>query len=181
MKSGDSDSRARNSLRDIIVGLGELVSKRTGESEVYWNASENVYYKVKNPAAKAPLKHSQPSDWPYEHVIHNILFPNTAYDLVAIAREHGELRLVLRQTCVSSESFPTNSEIEDYLENVLGLQLEDRYWFGNGVLAVSDVGERGDNVLKGDSGELFFIDPLIRLKKPALEVIANLVGDFCCT
>lgn len=60
----------------------------------------------------------------------------------------------------------------------MGLTIEDRYFFGNEVLAVTDVGEHGDNVLVNDNGEVCFIDPLIRLKKPAREVIAALVGNL---
>jgi hypothetical protein len=60
----------------------------------------------------------------------------------------------------------------------LGLSPEDRYWYGNDVLAVTDVGAHEDNVLKGDNGKLFFIDPLIRIKKPAVDVIEWLVGNI---
>lgn len=176
--SGDSNRSSRDTLCDIIPSLGELISKRTGESEVYWNAKENAYYKIKNPAAKAALKHSSPDDWAFEHVIHNILFPETAYELVGITRHYGELRLILKQANVSSESLPSDSDVDKYLREVLGLMPEDRYWYGNDVLAVTDVGARGDNVLVDDNGRLFFIDPLIRLKKSALEVIEWLVGPI---
>ena len=160
----------------MIPDRCELVSKRTGESTVYWLAGENAYYKVKNPAAKAPLKHTVAEDWIYEHVIHNILFPATAYELVGVARELGELRLVLKQSAVSSETFPSDEEVLKFLSHDLGLIPEDRYWFGNDVLSVTDVGARGDNVLKGDDGSLLFIDPLIRLKRSARDVIEALVG-----
>ena len=175
---GTSDCSSRDTLSDIIPTLGELISKRTGESEVYWNADENAYYKIKNPAAKAELKHSSSDDWIFEHVIHNILFPETAYELVSVARHFGVLRLVLKQANVSSESLPTDTDVDKYLTEELGLVLEDRYWYGNDVLAVTDVGARGDNVLVDDNGRLFFIDPLIRLKKSALEVIEWLVGPI---
>ena len=36
------------------------------------------------------------------------------------------------------------------------------------------LGAKGDNVLKDDNGNLFFIDPLIRLKYSALDVIERL-------
>lgn len=130
---------------------------------------------MKNPAAKAPLKHTVESDWVYEYVIHNILFPETAYELVALGKELGEMRIVLKQKCVSSEAFPTDEEVAKFMLEEHGLVPEDRYWFGNELLAITDVGAKGDNVLKGDDGRLFFIDPLIRLKKPALEVISKLV------
>ena len=171
---GVANRGTSDSLRQLIPRLGELVSKQTGESSVYWNAAENAYYKVKSPSAKAYLKHTTEADWPYEHVIHNILFPNTAYELIAVARELGELRVVLKQNCVSSETFPTDEEVAEFLKREHGLVPEDRYWFGNELLAITDVGAKGDNVLKDDNGNLFFIDPLIRLKYSALDVIERL-------
>ena len=41
---------------------------------------------------------------------------------------------------------------------------------------MTDVGAHGDNVLLGDDGKVYFIDPLIRLKRPANEVIEYLTG-----
>ena len=82
----------------------------------------------------------------------------------------------MKQRGISSETFPTDEEVAEWLKRELGLEPEDRYWFGNDLLAITDVGAKGDNVLKGDDGRLYFIDPLIRLKRPALEVIEGLVG-----
>ena len=48
--------------------------------------------------------------------------------------------------------------------------------FGNDLLAVTDVGATSDNVLLDDSGNLRYIDPLIRLKKPAIQIITALTG-----
>ena len=56
--------------------------------------------------------------------LHNILFPETSYELISIARDMGELRFVLKQKNVSSESFPTDDEVECYLMNQLGLSLK---------------------------------------------------------
>ena len=60
----------------------------------------------------------------------------------------------------------------------LGLKPEDRYFFGNDLLAVTDVSAQSDNVLLDDAGQLRFIDPLIRLKNPALDVIKELIGTL---
>lgn len=152
------------------------MSKRSGESTVYWSRSQNAYYKVKSPFAKQALKSTTLTDSLFEHIIHNILFPETAYEFIGLAEELHELRIVLRQSNVPSETFPTDEQIADHLQNVLGLVAEDRYFFGNEVLAVTDVGSHSDNVLLGDDNRLYFIDPLIRLKKPALEVIEHLTG-----
>ena len=193
--SGASDSSPRDSLRKVIeiakahglyitvpsppsatgVVTGELISKRTGESEVYFNATERAYYKVKWPAAKAHIKHTTERDWLYEHIIHNILFPDTAYDFIGITEEVGELKIILRQQEVQSESAPSDAQIAAHLVS-LGLTPEDRFFFGNDLLAVTDVSAQSDNVLLDDAGNLRFIDPLIRLKKPAVDVIDSLVG-----
>ena len=158
-----------------IAAFGDLVSKRTGESEVYWNRSESAFYKVKNPDAKRPLKRTSESDWVYEHVIHNILFPECTYEFVGIALELGAIRVVLKQHAVRTEAFPTERQIEAMLAQ-RGLVREDRYFFGDGVVSVTDVGAHGDNVLLGDDGKVYFIDPLIRLGRNAEEVIEWLAG-----
>ena len=158
-----------------IETLGDLVSKRTGESEVYWNRSKSAFYKVKNPDAKRPLKHTSESDWIYEHVIHNILFPDCAYEFVGVTLELGEIRVVLKQNAVKSETFPTEIQIEGSLAEI-GLVREDRYFFGDGMVSVTDVGAHGDNVLLGDDGKVYFIDPLIRLGRSAEGVIEWLTG-----
>jgi len=189
---GNSDCSPRDTLRilkEVAVdqGLlidskaasdyGELVSKRTGESSVYFNATEHAYYKLKCPSAKSAIKQSSLADWPYEHIIHNILFPETAYEFIGVSVLTGEIAFLLKQEEIQSETFPEDSHISSYLQS-LGLTPEDRYFFGNTVLAVTDVSARGDNVLLNDEGKICFIDPLIRLKRPAIEVIDWLVGDF---
>ena len=158
-----------------IRRFGDLVSKRTGESEVYWNHDERAFYKIKNPAAKQPIKRTSPTDWPYEHVIHNILFPETRYEFVGIMNARHEIRVVLKQSAIVTETFPEEREIADEL-SARGLYPCDRYFFGDGHLAVTDVGAHGDNVLKSDEGRLCFIDPLIRLEQPAEAVIEWLTG-----
>ena len=186
----DPDRGARDSLRALreaataadrwvdesrISLFGDLVSKRTGESAVYWNSGESVFYKVKNPEAKRPLKRTGDNDWVYEHVIHNILFPEASYEFVGIGEETGELRVVLRQRAVLTETFPTRRQIVRALAE-RGLRREDRYFFGDSVVSVTDVGEHGDNVLLGDNGVVYFVDPLIRLHRPAPDVIEFLTG-----
>ncbi len=158
-----------------VAALGALVSKRTGESEVYWNRAESSFYKIKSPEAKRPLKHTCETDWVYEHIIHNILFPECAYELIGVTAKIREIRVVLKQQAVKTESFPTLPMIESALAS-RGLVKEDRFFYGDGVVSVTDVGEHGDNVLLGDDGQVYFIDPLIRLHKAAEDVIEFLTG-----
>lgn len=157
--------------------LGELISKRTGESSVYFNAAESAYYKIKHPIAKAAIKCTSPQDWPFEHIIHNILFPDTTYEFLGVAEDCGEACFILKQAEVSTECFPTEDQVVAHLAS-LGLLPEEHYFFGNEVLSVTDVSAHGDNVLLGENNKLYFIDPLIQLKRPAIEVIDWLVGDL---
>ena len=60
---------------------------------------------------------------------------------------------------------PSQKTIDDYLINQLGLTKEDRYFYGNEYLAITDVSNVSDNVLCDEDGKLYFIDPIIRLKK----------------
>lgn len=43
--------------------------------------------------------------------------------------------------------------------------------------AITDVGADSDNVLLGEDDEMYFIDPLIKLKKNAKEVIFRLIDQ----
>lgn len=56
--------------KEQIESLGTCVSKRSGESAVYWSRSQNAYYKVKSPFAKQSLKSTSLSDCLFEHIIH---------------------------------------------------------------------------------------------------------------
>ena len=160
------------SLKDF----GDLKRQRSGESEIFAAADNAFILKVKDPTAKQSIKRTTPSDWLYEHIIHNILFPDTAYEFLGLTEVCGGVRLVLRQSNIEAVARPTDAQIAAHLAS-LGLKPEDRYFFGNDLLAVTDVSSQSDNVLLDDSGNLRFIDPLIRLKKPAKEIISQLVGS----
>ena len=50
------------------------------------------------------------------------------------------------------------------------MRTEDRYYYANDYLAITDVSADGDNVLM-DGDTLYFINPIIKMKKPAPEVL----------
>lgn len=158
--------RPYTSLKDC----GDLKRQRSGESEIFATADNAFILKIKDPTAKQSIKRDSPSDWLYEHIIHNILFPDTPYELIGITELFGSLRIILRQPNIEAVARPTDAQIAAHLA-ALGLTPEGRYFFGNDLLAVTDVSEQRDNVLLDDNGDLRFIDPLIRLKKPAREII----------
>lgn len=155
-----------------IERFGDKQSVKTGESVVFVNEEQNKVLKVKNPYAKAALKHGvEPEDIIYEHIVHNLIFPEVQYTLEGISEEYGDVRLVLSQSFVSSYLQPTKAQIVAELA-VRGLHREDNYSFGNEYVSVTDV--EGDNVLLGLDNKLYFIDPIIRYKQPVKTIIATL-------
>ena len=171
---------AKNNGRFItksqIESFGDRKRLPSGESVMYFDGKNSCVYKVRNPFAKSHLKRLHAQDVLYEHLVHNILFPNTRYSLVGIGEENGEVRLVFRQLYISDKyPVPSMNRIESYLQDGLGLKKEDRYYYGNEWLSVTDVSYEGDNVLADDDC-LFFIDPIIMLKCPAIEVLDHYYG-----
>ena len=138
----------------------------TGESIVFLSEDGTTFTKMKSPFAKASMKHVLPEDIIYEHLIHNILFPSTRYRFVGFSEDIKGIRIVLQQRNISDMyQVPSQKTIDDYLINQLGLTKEDRYFYGNEYLAITDVSNVSDNVLCDEDGKLYFIDPIIRLKK----------------
>lgn len=151
---------------------GTRYTIRTGESEVRLVQREQVYYKIKNPFAKAHLKKHPIEFGLFEHIVHNILFPDCGLDLLGIAEDMHEARMVYRQKAVRSDMRPDDRQIAACLSEI-GLQPEERYSFGNDFLFVTDVGQDGDNVLLDDDGMLRFIDPIIGFKQPLLNLLTS--------
>ena len=144
---------------------GTRYTIRSGESEVRMSQKEQVYYKIKNPFAKLHLKKHPPEYALYEHVIHNILFPDCRMDFLGVAEDCHEARLVFRQNAVRADARPDDRQIAEHLHR-LGLLPEGRYSFGNDWLFITDVGQDSDNVLLDDDGNLRFIDPILGFKPP---------------
>ena len=66
---------------------GTRYTLRTGESEVRLVQKEQVYYKIKNPFAKAHLK-KHPAEYVlFEHVVHNALFPDCRLEFLGVAED----------------------------------------------------------------------------------------------
>lgn len=159
---------------EVIKTLTGKVAKRTGESVVYIDTAAGKVTKVKDPYAKAAMKSGvQPEDAAFEHRVHNLLFPETAYTLEGISEEMGDVRIVLSQDFIQNYDQPTKEQIAEALA-ARGLFPEDNYSFGNELVSVTDV--EGDNVLLGEDGTVYFIDPIIRFKKPLREILAALGG-----
>ena len=155
---------------------GTRYTIRTGESEVRLVQKEQLYYKVKNPFAKLHLKKHPPEYVLFEHVIHNILFPDCRLEFLGVAEDLHEARLVFRQQAVRADARPDDRQIAEHLGR-LGLRPEERYAFANDSLLVTDVGQDGDNVLLDDNGQLRFIDPILGFKQSLFQKLSAVLVD----
>ena len=155
--------------------FGERKRRQSGESEVFFNPARNYYTKFKNPAAKAAIKRTSPDDWIYEHILHNALFANARYDFLGVAECRGEARVVLGQKGIDAELRASDRQVSEIFKG-MGLAPEDHFFFGNELFAITDVGQGGDNALISDDGQVVFIDPLIRVKRPVREIIGILLS-----
>lgn len=152
----------------------------TGESIVFLSRDGSTFTKMKSPFAKAPMKNTLPEDIIYEHLIHNMLFPSTRYHFVGFSEDIKGIRIVLQQRNVSDMfQVPSQKAIDYYLIHELGLIKEERYFYGNDYFAITDVSYISDNVLCDESGRLYFIDPIIKLKKSGKEVWEYLYKTRC--
>ena len=157
--------------------FGEKVNERSGESIVYFNESSQKYIKLKDPYAKAPIKNICAYDAIFEHIIHNLITPNTEYTFKGITEDIEGVRIILEQKAIDPNRIKVSQEeVHKFLEEELGLKKEDNYFYGNDYYAITDINpNESDNVMRGNDGNIYFIDPLIRLKKPAPEVIEYLL------
>ena len=125
-------------------------------------------------------KQTLPEDIIYEHLIHNILFPTTRYRFIGFSEDINGIRIVLQQRNISDMfQVPSQESIDDYLIRQLGLAKEDKYFYGNEYFAITDVSNVSDNVLCDEDGRLYFIDPIIRLKRAGREVWEYLYRTRC--
>lgn len=161
---------------ESLSSLGERKMLPSGESVIYVNPAQGVVYKVRDPFAKLHLKSNRAIDVLYDHIVHNVLFPDTKYNLIGVTSVIDEVRLMYSQQFVFSSSIPTERQIEQYLVQI-GLHKEDEYFYGNEFVSVTDVSATSDNVLLTEDGKLAFIDPIIKMKKPIDDIIDYYVSQ----
>lgn len=152
--------------------FGDRKRLPSGESIVFLSADSTTITKIRNPFAKAAIKNLCPQDIIYEHLIHNIFFPNTHYSFAGISSDIDGVRIILQQPYIPLKFIsPSQKQIDRYLTRFLHLEKENSYFYGNDLISITDVSADGDNVLVDEAGTLFFIDPIIRLKKPATRIL----------
>lgn len=150
------------------LGVRKMIP--SGESTIYENKTQGIVYKVRNPFAKLHLKSPNLNHILYEHIIHNLLFPDTPYNIIGISEENQELRIVLSQPFVFETNIPTQKAIEEHLSH-LDLLPEKYYYYGNPLVAVTDVDVASDNVILSSQGTLLFIDPIIKIRGSVTDIL----------
>lgn len=154
--------------------LGKFIPIRSGESKIYENAAQGLIYKIRDPFAKLHLKSPNLRHLLYEHVIHNLLFPETRYAFIGITDENDVARIVYSQKLFFESVCPTQEQIVERLAEI-GLTPEPYYYFGNDFVSVTDVNTSSDNVMLS-SNTILFIDPVIKLKQEPEDVIEYLLS-----
>ena len=151
-----------------VSSLGDLLSAATNESRVYVNYARRKVYKVKDPFAASGLKENSPEDALYEHIIHNIFFPDTRYTLIGVTEEAGRLRFVLCQDYVESVRKLSAKESEKEM-TLKGFSRKNAMFMENKYVKIADL--TGQNALIREDGTVAFVDPLISNKMPARKII----------
>ena len=147
---------------------GDRVPGMTRESTVFQDRNERKHIKVKDPFALTAIKGNYPEDAIYEHLIHNLLFPDTRYTFLGMSEDLGDVRFILSQETVDAVRNATDKEVEEYMRR-LGLHKTDDYSYENDWVRVTDV--TGDNALVDKDGNVRFIDPVIGFKVPARQIL----------
>lgn len=151
--------------------FGDRKRLPSGESIVYLDNTGTRITKIRDPFAKSAIKQLHAQDVIYEHLVHNIFFPSTKYKFEGISQDIDDVRIVLSQNYLSKSFLvPSQKEIDHYLVCELNLVRENNYFYGNDYVSITDVSAQGDNVLSNGK-QLFFIDPIIKFNRPAIEVL----------
>ena len=99
--------------------FGDRKRAPSGESIVYFDSSNNRVVNVRNPLAKAAIKQLHPEDIIYEHLLHNLLFPDTRYQFIGISEDEDGVRIILSQPYIANQfMIPTDTLINRYLEQL---------------------------------------------------------------
>jgi hypothetical protein len=138
----------------------------TSENDVYKNSDGKTLTKLNNLSYVKGSENKHNLNAIIDRLLaHNVLFPNVAYSVKGFMNnKNGIPALVMEQPLVDAERNATKEEIENYLTEH-GFKLNGvRDWsnghevWSNGVYELFDA--RPANVLKGNNGELYFIDTI---------------------
>ena len=154
----------------------DLLPGHTMESDVYFDAENNRYIKVRDPFVSSRLTSNKDSDILYQHIIHNLYFPSTRYTFLGVTQKpySDEVRFVLSQESAGHvvKGASAMDMLNWYQKNgfVPG-DVDKKYvhWFKKDGISVCDLG--GHNLLLNSEGEWKPIDPCIRFDEDPRTIV----------
>ena len=146
------------------AGYGSRITKKTKESIVFVDEENKRVVKLKDPFAVRNLKSHSPREALYEHIIHNLYFPETRYTFLGVTSWGGELRFILSQPFIRSvRSLSEDDALSELGER--GLNPVTQFFIEDEFVRITDYW--GSNALIDEKGESRYIDPVINHKVPA--------------
>ena len=127
----------------------EGVEGRGGqEAEVYMGMNHSLWKVV---------DYYQNSDTPLEFLdnrvaIHNLLFPDTKYELIGFSKKKNRLQFIIAQPFVEGRNYRKDDHFPDYMESLGYEQIDDTTYY-NTYFIIRDLHEA--NVLKIQNGFAF--------------------------
>lgn len=162
-------SEIRKRRKDLVFG-------HTMESDVYYDAENDRYIKVRNPFASARLTGNDDFDILFHHIIHNLYFPTERYEFLGITQVPYAryASIVLAQKSAGKNAKPSTWKDMHkwYKDNGFvdgGIDQRCVQWFKKDGILVCDLGSK--NLLVDANGELHPIDPIIRFVDDPLDII----------
>ena len=154
----------------------DLLPGHTMESDVYFDAENNRYIKVRDPFVSSRLTSNKDSDILYQHIIHNLYFPSTKYTFLGVTQKpySDEVRFVLSQESAGHvvKGASAMDMLSWYQKNGFvpgGVDKKYVHWFKKDGISVCDLG--GHNLLLNSEGEWKPIDPCIRFDEDPRTIV----------
>ena len=175
----DIEKKARIETRKILVSSNGLyqthkdIAMKYGLGEYHFESiifyEDDKVIKVKNPFAQCRVTFNPVNEAIYQHIIHNIYFPETNYKLVGFTEINSTLRVILEQDRVEKQRVCTKEEIEAHIHKK-GF-IVDKWIYENDEVKIVD--SYPSNAIVGPDDRLYVIDPMFQMKMKAVDIIAR--------
>ena len=136
----------------------EGVEGRGGQEAEVYKGNQYFLWKV--------IDYYQNSDTPLEFLdnriaIHNLLFPDTKYELIGFSKKKNRLQIIVSQPFVTGKNYKKEDNFCGYMEQLGYEQIDDTTYYNNHFI-IRDLHEA--NVLKIEKG-FAFVDTIPSLLK----------------
>ena len=156
-------------LREYAVGNNLWIPEVHFENFIGRGREHDVYFIDENTVVKTNycIYYNSWTNYLNNLLLHNLFFPDTAYELIGFGKYNGYLASVVKQQFVKSPSETNLSDIKQFMLKAGFVNTEDDDYY-NPDLCVVLQDLRDENVLTKD-GVLYFIDTVFYLKKLKIE------------